>query len=260
MKKYQSIDLIIVNFYPFEKVFKETKNHEKIIENIDIGGPTLVRAAAKNYNDTVVITNKNQYKEFINELNQNKGSTTIDFRKKLSEEAFSFTSQYDALISTYLSEKNKNNFPKRKIIHTNLLENLRYGENPHQNAAIYGVESDLGIVQLHGKKLSYNNYNDIFAALNISKTLPKNTGAVIIKHANPCGVSITKNKLNSYKEAYACDPISAFGGIVLLNFKVTKNLAIELNKLFLEVIIGNGFDNHSLKILRKKKIETYRCF
>ena len=253
LKKYQSIDLIIVNFYPFEKVFKETKNHEKIIENIDIGGPTLVRAAAKNYNDTVVITNKNQYKEFINELNQNKGSTTIDFRKKLSEEAFSFTSQYDALISTYLSEKNKNNFPKRKIIHTNLLENLRYGENPHQNAAIYGVESDLGIFQLHGKKLSYNNYNDIFAALNISKTLPKNTGAVIIKHANPCGVSITKNKLNSYKEAYACDPISAFGGIVLLNFKVTKNLAIELNKLFLEVIIGNGFDNDSLKILRRKK-------
>ena len=108
-----------------------------------------------------------------------------------------------------------------------------------EKAKVVELESDLGIFQLHGKKLSYNNYNDIFAALNISKTLPKNTGAVIIKHANPCGVSITKNKLNSYKEAYACDHISAFGGNVLLNFKVTKKLAIELNKLFLEVINRN---------------------
>ena len=151
------------------------------------------------------------------------------------------------MISEYLSINNKNYFPKKKTIHGNLIEVLRYGENPHQQSAIYGKNNNLDIIQLKGKKLSYNNYNDIYASLNISKTLPKNIGTVVVKHANPCGVSINKNKIVSVKEAFACDPISAFGGIVSCNFKVTKKAAVELNKLFLEVIIGTGFDKDSLK-------------
>ena len=131
------IDLVIVNFYPFEETLKSTKNHSKIIENIDVGGPTLVRAAAKNYNDVTVITSPKQYKELINELNLNKGSTSLTFRKKMSEEAFSETAYYDALISDYFNKISKNFFPKKKIIFSNLVEKLRYGENPHQESAIY---------------------------------------------------------------------------------------------------------------------------
>ena len=144
-------------------------------------------------------------------------------------------------------------FPKKKIIHGNLIETPRYGENPHQKSAIYSKNLNLNINQVHGKQLSYNNYSDIFAALTISKSLPKNIGTVIIKHANPCGVSIKKNNLESYKSALACDPISAFGGIVSCNYKITKNLALELNKIFLEVIIAEGFDTNALKILKTKK-------
>ncbi len=135
-----------------------------------------------------------------------------------------------------------------------MIEKLRYGENPHQDAAIYSINKKLNINQLHGKQLSYNNYNDIFAALLISKSLPKNTGTVIVKHANPCGVSINKNKLNSYKLALACDPLSAFGGIVSCNFKINKKLALELKKIFLEVIICNNIDVNALKVLKNKKI------
>ena len=143
-------------------------------------------------------------------------------------------------------------FPDKKIFHSNLVEIPRYGENPHQVSGVYSKNS-MNIKQIHGKQLSYNNYNDIFAALTISKSLPKNTGTVIVKHANPCGVSIKKNHIESYKSALACDPISAFGGIVSCNFKINKNLALELNKLFLEVIIGNNFDPGALKILKTKK-------
>ena len=134
-----------------------------------------------------------------------------------------------------------------------MIEKLRYGENPHQESAIYSKKNELGIKKIHGKSLSYNNYNDIFSALTISKSLPKNKGVVIVKHANPCGVSIQKNNLDSYKSALACDPISAFGGIVSCNFKLTKILALELNKIFIEVIVANGFEKDALKILKKKK-------
>ena len=130
---------------------------------------------------------------------------------------------------------------------------MRYGENPHQESAIYSRDSKNKINKIHGKPLSYNNYNDIFSALTISKSLPKNTGTVIVKHANPCGVSIQKNNLESYKSALACDPISAFGGIVSCNFKITKTIAFELNKIFLEVVIANGFDSNAIKVLKTKK-------
>ena len=250
---FENIDLVIVNFYPFERTLKQTKSHNKIIENIDIGGPTLVRAAAKNYNDVAIITSPNQYPELINELKINNGSTSIQFRKNMSQLAFGETAYYDAIISNYFNEISNTQFPQKKIVYGNLIEKLRYGENPHQESAIYSKNQNLNIDKIHGKPLSYNNYNDIFSALTISKSLPKNTGTVIIKHANPCGVSVLKNKLDSYKSALACDPVSAFGGIVSCNFKINQNLALELNKIFLEVIIANGFDKDALKILKLKK-------
>ena len=251
--RFKNIDLVIVNFYPFENILENTSNHEKIIENIDVGGPTMVRAAAKNYKDVTVITSSGQYDELISEMIRFKGSTSKDFKKKMSQIAFSETAYYDALISNYLNKKNNNNFPQKKIIYGNLVEKLRYGENPHQQGAIYSQNNFLKIKQIHGKKLSYNNFNDIFAGLTISKSLPKNTGTVIIKHANPCGVSILKDSVASYKSALASDPVSAFGGFISCNFKIKKKVALELNKLFLEVIIGNNFDNDALKILKKKK-------
>jgi phosphoribosylaminoimidazolecarboxamide formyltransferase/IMP cyclohydrolase len=250
---FEEIDLVIVNFYPFEKTLSQTNNHLKIIENIDIGGPTMVRAAAKSYNDVTVITSPDQYSELVDEVKKNRGSTSINFREKMSLEAFSETAYYDAVISNYFNKIKNNNFPKKKIIYGNLIEKLRYGENPHQQAAIYSKTQSLNIKQIHGKQLSYNNYNDIFSALTISKSLPKNSGTVIVKHANPCGVSINKNSLKSYQLALACDPVSAFGGIVSCNQKINKTLAMKLNDIFLEVIIANGFDHEALKILKKKK-------
>ena len=250
---FENIDLVVVNFYPFENTLKKTNKHIKIIENIDVGGPTMVRSAAKNYRDVTVITSSNQYKELIEELKKNKGSTTLEFREKLSRIAFTETAYYDSVISNYFNRISNTVFPKKRVFHANLIETPRYGENPHQKSAIYSKNSTLKIKQIHGKQLSYNNYNDIFAALSISKSLPKNIGTVIVKHANPCGVSIKKNHLESYNSALACDPVSAFGGIVSCNFKITKNLAMKLNKLFLEVIIANNFEAEALNILKTKK-------
>ena len=250
---FENIDLVIVNFYPFENTLKNTNDHNKIIENIDVGGPTMVRSAAKNYKDVAVITSSNQYEELIEQLKRNKGSTSIEFREKLSRIAFTETAYYDSVISNYFNKISNTSFPDKRVFHANLIEKLRYGENPHQESAIYSKNFNMNIKQIHGKQLSYNNYNDIFAALTISKSLPKNNGTVIVKHANPCGVSIKKNSLKSYKAALECDPISAFGGIVSCNYKITKTVAEELNKLFLEVIIANNFDADSLKILKRKK-------
>ena len=250
---YENIDLVVVNFYPFEKTLEQTKDHTKIIENIDVGGPTMVRAAAKNYHDVTVITSVNQYSELIKQLQANKGSTSLNFRKQMSQTAFSETAYYDSVICNYFNKLSETYFPQKKIVYGNLIEKLRYGENPHQESAVYSKKNDLGIKKIHGKSLSYNNYNDIFSALTISKSLPQNKGVVIIKHANPCGVSIQKNNLDSYRSALACDPISAFGGIVSCNFKLTKILALELNKIFIEVIVANGFEKDALKILKKKK-------
>ena len=250
---FENIDLVVVNFYPFENALKKTNNHRKIIENIDVGGPTMVRSAAKNYQDVTVITSTDQYEELINELKKNIGSTTLKFREKLSRIAFSETAYYDAVISNYFNKISNTLFPKKRVFHANLIKTPRYGENPHQQSGIYSKNLDINIKKIHGKHLSYNNYNDIFAALTISKSLPKNVGTTIIKHANPCGVSIKKDHLESFKSALACDPVSAFGGIVCCNFKISKNLAIELNKLFLEVVIANDFDPAAITILKKKK-------
>ena len=251
--KYESIDLVISNFYPFENILNQTKNHKKIIENIDIGGPSLVRSAAKNYNDVVVVTKISQYKELIEELNLFKGGTSLKFRERMSREAFGETASYEAKIYNYFNHISKRNFSEKLIVNANLIQPLRYGENPHQIGAIYGNQKDFNLNKLQGKDLSYNNYNDIFASLYLLNTLPTNKGVVIVKHANPSGVSIEKDKLKSYVSAMKCDPISAYGGIVSCNFKMNLKVAKEIYKNYYEVVIANDFDKESVELFRKKK-------
>ena len=225
ISNYENIDLVVANFYPFEKVLSNKLKHKSIMENIDIGGPAMVRAAAKNYNDVAVICNPGQYAKLIDELNDNKGSTNLNFREKLAEEAFMETAYYDSKIFNYFNEKIENLFPNKNIFSGKLVEETRYGENPHQKAAIYTQNNKQDIFQLSGKQLSYNNYNDLYSAINISKSLPKDKGIVIIKHANPCGVSLNSNKIKSFKEALESDPVSAYGGVISCNFKLKINLA-----------------------------------
>ncbi len=254
-QKFPAIDLIIVNFYPFQKIVLNSKNSKNIIENIDIGGPTMVRAAAKNFNNVTIVTNKKDYELLINELENNKGKTSLKFRELMSSKAFSLTAYYDAMIANWFNKKLKIDFPERKTLFGRKIQSLRYGENPHQKSSLYISDYDdrrLGFKQLHGKELSYNNFNDIFASLEILESL-KRSGTVIIKHANPCGVSENKSPLTSFKNAYGCDPKSAFGGVIACNYKINKKIADEINKYFLEVILAKGFDKESLKILKRKK-------
>tara|TARA_B100000029_G_scaffold208875_1_gene206724 strand:- start:7140 stop:8678 length:1539 start_codon:yes stop_codon:yes gene_type:complete len=251
--KFKGIDLVITNFYPFKKILNQRSNHKKIIDNIDIGGPTLVRSAAKNYNDVTVITKIDQYKELIDELNSNNGRTSLQFRAKMSEEAFGETASYDSTIYNYFNSISKKTIPDKLIVNAKLIKKLRYGENPHQLGAIYSDEEDFKLIKLQGKELSYNNYNDIFSCLNLIKTLPKNKGVVIVKHTNPSGVSIENDHLKSYISAINCDPISAFGGIVACNYKLSFKIAKEIIKNYYEVIIANGFDENALKLLKTKK-------
>ena len=255
LKKYNisNIDLVIVDLYPFEKKLKEKKKFSKLIEYIDIGGPALIRAAAKNFNDVTVISNIKDYASLVNELKINRGSTSIDFRKHMSAKAFDLTAYYDSIISNYLNSSLNINFPEKKTISGTLVENLRYGENPHQKGSLYKTSEELNLKKIHGKTLSYNNYNDIYSALTILGSFKKNEGTVVIKHANPCGVSTEKNQIKSFKNALICDPVSSFGGVVAINSVISKKLAIELNKKFFEVIVSKGFKKDALKILKKKK-------
>tara|TARA_B100000575_G_scaffold289503_1_gene291384 strand:+ start:51 stop:1601 length:1551 start_codon:yes stop_codon:yes gene_type:complete len=255
-KNFPAIDLIVVNFYPFQKIVTNTKNPKKIIENIDIGGPTMVRAAAKNFKNVTIVTNREDYGALIKELETFNGKTSLKFREIMSSKAFGLTAYYDAMIANWFNEKLKIEFPERKTIFGRKFQTLRYGENPHQQSSLYVSDyqdKQLGFIQIHGKELSYNNYNDMFASLKILESLRKNFGTVIVKHANPCGVSVNKNPLISFKNAYASDPVSAFGGIIACNYKMNKNIAQEVNKNFLEVIMAKGFDKVSLEILKRKK-------
>ena len=255
-QNFPAIDLIIVNFYPFQKIIRNTNNPRQIIENIDIGGPTMVRAAAKNFKNVAIITNINDYGSLIKELESLKGKTSLKFREFMSSKAFGLTAYYDAMIANWFNTKLKIKFPERKTIFGRKLHELRYGENPHQQSSIYVndyQDKQLRFNKIHGKELSYNNYNDIFASLQILGSLKKNCGTVIIKHANPCGVSVNKVPLISFKDAYASDPVSAFGGVIACNYKINKKIASEINENFLEVLLAKGFDKESLKILKRKK-------
>jgi len=255
-QKFPSIDLIIVNFYPFQKIVIESNKPGKIIENIDIGGPTMVRSAAKNFKNVTIITNKNDYPNLIKEINKNNGGTTLKFRELMSSKAFGLTAYYDSMIANWFNKRLKIEFPERKTIFGKKFQKLRYGENPHQEGSLYISDyndQSLGFKQLGGKELSYNNYNDIFASLEILESIKKKSATVIIKHANPCGVSINNSAITSFKNAYASDPISAFGGIIACNFKVNKKIAEEINKNFLEVILARGFNEDALEVLKRKK-------
>ena len=255
-EKFPSIDLIIVNFYPFQETVINSKNQKKIIESIDIGGPAMVRAAAKNFENVTIITEKNDYKNLINEIKKNNGKTTLKFREIMSSKAFGLTAYYDSMVANWFNQSLKIKFPERKTIFGKKLQDLRYGENPHQESAIYVNDFDnstFDLKKISGKDLSYNNYNDIFSGLDILSSIRKTPTTVIIKHANPCGVSSNKSSIISFKNAFASDPLSAFGGIVACNFKINKSIAHEINKTFFEVILAKGFDSNALGILKSKK-------
>ena len=251
--KIQNIDLVIVNFYPFEKTVLGNKNEDKIIENIDIGGPALVRSAAKNYKDVVVLTSNDQLDKLMNEMDNNDGSTSLKFRKELSQEAFNETAYYDTNISKYFSKIMNKRYPNKITFNGALVGKLRYGENPHQSAAIYSSEEFNDLEKLNGKELSYNNYKDIYFGLDIINSLPKGIGTTIIKHANPSGVSIDKNQFFSFKQAFNCDPISAFGGVIICNYKIKSETAREISNKFFEVVVAKDFDKKALSILKKKR-------
>jgi len=252
------INLLIVNLYPFEKKLLDKADFDTMIENIDIGGPAMVRSSAKNFKFTTVISSVDQYSGLINELNNNKGSTSLEFRKKLATDAFLETAYYDSVISNWMNDLGDNKFPKKITIAGQLKDKLRYGENPHQQASVYKInyKNDFlsRIKQIQGKELSYNNYLDMYSAVSISKELgEKGSSCVIVKHNNPCGCAIAENALKSYELALSSDPISAFGGIVSFNREVDEKLASEITKTFYEVIIARGFNKKSLEVFEKKK-------
>ena len=243
------IDIVCVNLYPFPNVVNRTDiSLEDKIENIDIGGPSLIRAASKNYEFVSVLTNPNQYESFVEELE--KGEVSLITKQKLAAAAFSHTAYYDSLIANYFEDTFLENRTALRINHE-LKKELRYGENPHQRAFLYGdFESHFEI--LHGKEISYNNIVDLIAAVDLVYDLEANSCA-IIKHTNPCGVATSKNLYESYLNALSCDPISAFGGIVALNEEVDEKIAEKLNEIFLEIVAAPSFTEEALRILEKKK-------
>ncbi len=243
----EPIDLLIVNLYPFVETVAKTNNEEEIIENIDIGGPAMVRSASKNFAYKTVITEVNQYQNLIAEMKKNSTATSLEFRKDMAAAAFKNIANYDIAISNWF---NKNNF----LLEGSLKQSLRYGENSHQKAALYATENSgiVGAKQLQGKELSYNNFNDSDAAYNLILEFKK-PACVIVKHANPCGVAASDSLLSAYQKALFCDTKSAFGGIVALNGRIDEALAIELSKMFFEVIIAQEIDQKATEILATKK-------
>ena len=260
--KIELIDMVVVNLYPFEKVTqKKNVSLEEAIENIDIGGPSMLRSGAKNYKSVAVLCNPGRYQDVLEELNQNSGILSDRTLMKLATEAFEHTARYDRLIYTYLNRRQEAEdmgvLPQRMDLKIEKHQDLRYGENPHQNAALYKWEGDpYGLVhakQLHGKELSFNNFLDLNAAVAFIKDF-KNPAAVIIKHNNPTGVAENKNLEQAYKNAHACDPLSAFGGIIGLNRDVDAKTARAIeNSGFMECILAPGFKAEARKILTKKK-------
>ncbi|MBU1680887.1 MAG: bifunctional phosphoribosylaminoimidazolecarboxamide formyltransferase/IMP cyclohydrolase [Bacteroidetes bacterium] len=244
------IDIVCVNLYPFpEVVNREDIDFDTKIENIDIGGPSLIRAAAKNHKYVAVYTNPEQYNNAISELNAN-GEILKSTREKLAAEAFAHTAKYDSLIADFFETEFT---PFEKALRINLKPGgaLRYGENPHQKADLYGDFSS-HFETLHGKELSYNNIIDLTAAVNLVLELENNSSA-IVKHTNPCGAASKGNVYDSYTEALSCDPISAFGGIVAFNGTVDLATAEKLNEIFLEIVAATVFDAEALELLKKKK-------
>ncbi|HSC35034.1 MAG TPA: bifunctional phosphoribosylaminoimidazolecarboxamide formyltransferase/IMP cyclohydrolase [Thermodesulfobacteriota bacterium] len=257
----EPIDMVIVNLYPFEEVIKNEKVElSEAIENIDIGGPTLLRASAKNYEHVTLVTDPGDYKDLLKELKKNKGAISPETNFKLAVKAFSYVARYDAAISNYLGglEKDggRNKFPDAVTMHFEKKMKLRYGENPHQEGSFYVLpEIDepciSNSVQLQGKELSLNNIYDTDAALEAVKDFT-GTACVIVKHNNPCGVATDESVVDAFLKAKACDPVSAFGGIVAFNKDVDEVTASELANMFLEVVIAPGYSEKALEVLSSK--------
>lgn len=243
------IDIICVNLYPFPQVVNRSDiDLDEKIENIDIGGPSLIRASAKNYNYVSVLTNPDQYDNFLEELKS--GGVSLETRKRLAYDAFSYTSYYDTLIANFFEKEF--NEPKTHIrLNYKASFPLRYGENPHQNAFLFG-EFENYFEVMHGKELSYNNIVDLTAAVELVNDLDKNACA-IIKHTNPCGAALGKDIFDAYIRALSCDPVSAFGGIVAFNEEVDERTAERLNEIFLEIICAPSYSAKALELLVTKK-------
>ncbi len=253
----ETIDLVVVNLYPFkETILKDNVSFEEIIENIDIGGPTMLRSAAKNFNDVFTVVDPNDY-EMIIEIIKSE-SNDKDFKYDLAMKVFEHTSSYDALIFNYLrNKKNDNVLPEKFTVTYEKVEDLRYGENPHQKACFYKEVTNLegslvNAKQLHGKVLSFNNINDTNAALKALKEFDEPT-VVGLKHANPCGVATNNDIYIAYKNAYEADSISIFGGIIAANREIDERIAKDINKIFIEIVIAPSFSEEALTILKKKK-------
>lgn len=252
----QDIDLLVVNLYPFRETVDGGADFQTCIENIDIGGPAMIRSAAKNHEFVTVVTNPSDYRMLIDNLEKHDGATSISLRRKLSADAFAHTASYDGAVATWFSGQiEEEAFPRHISFSGERVQSLRYGENPHQNAAVY-TDGSLrpGVVtasQLQGKELSYNNLNDTDAAFQLVAEFA-DPAVAIIKHANPCGVAVGSSLLNAYQKAFACDPISAFGGIIAVNKPLKAEAAEEIVKTFCEVVIAPSIEPGAIDILKTK--------
>jgi phosphoribosylaminoimidazolecarboxamide formyltransferase/IMP cyclohydrolase len=250
------IDLVVVNLYPFEATVARGAPFDECIENIDIGGPALLRAAAKNHDSVTVVTDPGQYDAVLAAMKENKGATTADLRRDLAEAAYAHTALYDGMIASWFAEQRGEVFPEKLVGGGTLKQKLRYGENPHQDAALYlGGPARAGVAtaeQIQGKELSYNNLNDTDAAFELVSEF-EGPACAIIKHANPCGVGLGADLSEAYSKALTCDPISAFGGIIALNGTLDGDTAAKIADLFAEVVIAPDADATAREILSAKK-------
>jgi phosphoribosylaminoimidazolecarboxamide formyltransferase / IMP cyclohydrolase len=250
LEKYEipPVDLVIVDLYPFEKTVVATSDEEEIIEKIDIGGISLIRAAAKNFKDVMIVPSAAQYGLLTELLRNKEGITSLEDRKYFAVQAFNVSSHYDTKIFEYFNKEQNIPAFKKSILHS---FPLRYGENPHQQALYYG-DLDQVFKQLHGKAISYNNIVDIDAAIALIKEFSEPT-FVVIKHTNACGVASRANLKDAWCDALACDPISAYGGVIITNKPIDTGVAEELNKLFFEILIATEYDEKALDLLKSKK-------
>ncbi len=253
----EPIDLVVVNLYPFESTVASGADSTTCIENIDIGGPALIRAGAKNHTFVTVVVDPSDYHTVIREMTNNAGATTQNFRKRLAAKAYSKTAFYDAAIFNWFSSEIGEKFPSRAVFGAKLKQMLRYGENPHQEAALY-LNNDLrpGAVratQIQGKELSYNNFNDTDAAFELVAEFTDTPACVIVKHANPCGVALAADLKTAYLRALSCDTESAFGGIIAFNRSIDKATAEAVGNLFAEVIIAPEIDEDAQSVFKDKK-------
>ena len=260
------IDLLVVNLYPFEATVDKGAGFEECIENIDIGGPAMIRAAAKNHDDVAVVVEAQDYQTVLDELAANQGATTLTLRRRLAAKAYARTAAYDAAISNWFAQELKTEAPDFRAFGGRLIQALRYGENPHQTAAFYRTpDKRPGVAtarQLQGKELSYNNINDTDAAYECLAEFDatRTAACVIVKHANPCGVAEGTDLISAYRKALACDSTSAYGGIVALNRTLDTDAARAITEIFTEVIIAPDFEPGALKILTAKKNQRLlRC-